>query len=649
MEVASQVTTWRRSLRGILACASLLAMVPAASAGQESSVPLNEEAALLGLYFSDDQLVEAATRHPKPISQVAENVTVIIAAEIKAMHAHTLAEVLERVPGIFMQFYGRGELGSRSSISIHGSDYEHVLVLIDGIRWNYVSSDLAESNAIPINIIDRIEVIKGAASSAWGSALGGVINIITKSPGRGPQPHSEIELALGEHGTRHYHAEAAGALDNLGYYLFAGRRESDGILNQRFFDDRNLFGKVSYNLPGRTRFGAQVGYSQPENRYTQVFDADADLTGVADERFLYYAAELDSAFTPSLYFYLQLHGRDNRFTDKVTIISTGAPASRMTNDEKQQGVNSRLAWERGRHTLVAGAEYLRREVICRDALAGITAAPEREEIWSLFLNDTIRLARLTITPGLRYDHLTLADDRLSPSLGATFRWTDRTLLRGAVSRGFRKPTLALKKGDPSIHPVNPELESETILTYQAGLETTAVPYLWLKATGFHHDAKHVWVFEDNPVCVDRADEPGCWVNKGQVQRSGFELTARTLPVYNISLGADYTFVRLNPDHAANDSQHQLNLLLEYNDRKGLQAQLLGHYVQWSYIFADPAFLGDYDDVIWDLIVSKTFFPRQRLEADLFFKVRNLFNGSQFHDEWLPNAPRWLEGGLRLRF
>jgi vitamin B12 transporter len=467
MRVASQTGKWGRRLKGIAACVSLLAVVPSASAGQDNRGRLDEEMAIMSLYFGDEMLVEAATRHPKPISQVAENVTVITAAEIKAMHAHTVAEVLERVAGIFMQFYGRGELGSRSSMSIHGSEYEHVQVLVDGIRWNYVSSDLAESNAIPINIIDRIEVIKGAASSAWGSALGGVINIITKSPGRGPQPRGEIELALGEHGTRHYHAEAAGALDNLGYYLFAGQRESDGILNQRFFDDQNLFGKVSYNLPGRTRFGAQVGYSQPENRYTKVFENDR--ANIADEHFLYYATELDSAFTPSLYFYLQLHGRDNRFTDKVSIISTGAPDSRMTNDEKQQGVNSRLAWERGRHTVVAGAEYLHREVICRNALAGITAAPNREEIWSFFLNDTIRLARLTITPGLRYDHLTLADDRLSPSLGATFSWTERTLLRGAVSRGFRKPTLALKEGDPGFHPVNPELESETIMTYQAGL------------------------------------------------------------------------------------------------------------------------------------------------------------------------------------
>jgi vitamin B12 transporter len=627
----------RRLLSGsaILACA----LLPAAAAGEHLDRLLEEEREMLSLYFGEEQLVEVATRHPKPLSQVAENVTVITAAEIEAMHAHSVAEVLERVPGIFMSFYGRGELGSRSGIFIHGSEYEHVLVLVDGIRWNYVSSDFPETNDIPVNIIDRIEVIKGAASSAWGSALGGVVNIITKKTGRARRPSGELGLALGEHDTSHAHAELAGSLaDNFGYYLFEGRRKSDGILNQRYFEDSNLFGKLSYQLPGRSRIGVQAGYSQPENRYLNI--NDLDFSAVADERSVYYVADFDSVLSPGFHFFLQLYGRENKITNTRSAFSTTAVDSETSHDSKQRGANSRLAWQHGRHAVVAGAEYLYRENRDRNELDDITALRNREEIWSLFLNDTIRLGRWTVTPGLRYDRLTLADDQLSPSLGGTFLLTEKTILRAVVSRGFRKPTVSLREGDPDFHDVSPGLESETIRTYQAGLETTALPYLWLKATGFHHEAKHVWAWHPDALI---------WVNSGSAQRTGLEISARTMPFFNLSLGADYTFVRFNPVVGEKDNQYQLNLLLEYLDRKGLRAQLFGRYVQWSYIFSDPEWLGEFDNMIWDLTVSQAFPLRHRLEAALFFKAHNLFNTSQFADEWQPNAPRWLEAGLRFRF
>jgi vitamin B12 transporter len=608
-----------------------LAGLPAVAVGQESESRPDGEMALMSLYFSDELLVEAATRHPKPLSQIAENVTIVTAAEIKAMHAHSVAEVLERVPGLFVRFHGRSEFGSPSSISIHGSAYEHVLVLVDGIRWNYVGSDFGETNAIPVEIIDRIEVIKGAASSAWGSALGGVINIITKPTGRSTRPQGEAGLALGEHDTSHYHAELAGASDDFGYYLFAGRRKTDGIRNERFFDDTNLFGKFAYQLPGRNRIGAQVGYSTPENRYINFFRPDlgdwADFTVINNERYLYYAVELDSALTPHLNSYLQLYQGDKEQIATSGLSSTGAILDRWSDDEKQRGVNSRLAWDQGRHTVVVGAEYLYREHGAPDGSGNVNW----EEIWSLFLNDTIRLDRWTITPGLRYDHLTIADDHLSPSLGVTYQWTENTLLRAAVSHGFRKPSPDLKK-------LSPRLESENIWTYQAGLETAAIPYLWLKVTGFYHDADDVWIFDG----VE-------WVNNGSIRRTGLEVSARTAPVHDLSLGIDYIFLHSNPDIGKKDDQYQLNMLVEYLSPWGLRAQIFGRYVQWDRSFSPPEFNGESDDLIWDLVVSQRLALRNWLEADTFFKVHNLTNVEHFHDELLPNAPRWLEGGMIFRF
>jgi len=138
-----------------------------------------EEMQLLQLYYRTDDLVVSPTRHLKPICQVAENVTVVTAKEIEAMNAHTVAEVLNRIPGLFISF--NREFGTNSFIQVQGTEHYHTLVLVDGIRWNFLSDGGAETNTIPVGIIDRIEIIKGPASSSWGSSLGGVINIITKS------------------------------------------------------------------------------------------------------------------------------------------------------------------------------------------------------------------------------------------------------------------------------------------------------------------------------------------------------------------------------------------------------------------------------------------------------------------------------------
>jgi vitamin B12 transporter len=136
-----------------------------------------EEMKILRMFYREKDLVVSPTRHAKSVSQVAENITVVTVREIEVMNAHTVAEVLNRIPGLFVNF--SQDFGAASLIQTQGSEERHVLVLVDDVPWNFLNSGAAETNSIPVGIIERIEVIKGPASSAWGSSLGGVINIIT--------------------------------------------------------------------------------------------------------------------------------------------------------------------------------------------------------------------------------------------------------------------------------------------------------------------------------------------------------------------------------------------------------------------------------------------------------------------------------------
>src|SRR3989339_884580 len=114
---------------------------------QAFAAPFEEEMEILRLFYKEKDLVTSATRYPKPVSQAAENITVITAKEIEDMNAHTVAEALNRTPGLFVN--SNQDFGAASLISIQGSEPRHVLVLIDGIPWNFMSEGSAETRPIP--------------------------------------------------------------------------------------------------------------------------------------------------------------------------------------------------------------------------------------------------------------------------------------------------------------------------------------------------------------------------------------------------------------------------------------------------------------------------------------------------------------------
>src|SRR6266487_713008 len=91
----------------------------------------DEDLQTLGMFYEGKDLEVSATRNPKPISQVAENITIITAADIEMMGAHTLVDVLANVPGI--QAADRGGLGSIGDFSIQGADVFNTLFLLDGV------------------------------------------------------------------------------------------------------------------------------------------------------------------------------------------------------------------------------------------------------------------------------------------------------------------------------------------------------------------------------------------------------------------------------------------------------------------------------------------------------------------------------------
>ena len=126
-----------------------------------------------------DPVVVTAARIAQPINDVLADVTVISGEEILRSGVQSLAELLQRQPGV--EIVQNGGPGSVSGALLRGANRGQTLVLIDGLRAGSSSSGATTLEAIPLDQIDHIEILRGPASSLYGAdAIGGVVQVFTK-------------------------------------------------------------------------------------------------------------------------------------------------------------------------------------------------------------------------------------------------------------------------------------------------------------------------------------------------------------------------------------------------------------------------------------------------------------------------------------
>ncbi len=591
----------------------------------------------LGFTDNPEEAFVSTSRILRPTSKIAENVTVITAADIARLNAHTLADILQTVPGIELD-----SLRTPSTFTffnIQGALNTTVLVLIDGVRQNDYQQNIALPGLITVQQIERIEIIKGAASAAWGSALGGVINIITKSPDPERSVAGVLSGSIGSKFTTDSRAELSGAKERFGYYLTAGNIHSDGLSPNTGTNLNNLYGKLSYQLPGNgtVTFGLSHLTARPGTD-------EADLGpprnwGFVHDNNEYHRTNGFLKLTQPLGDKLALNV-DGYVTDRDDHAKWGGRdgqgAITFFNDfnarEWSRGTNARLTWGDGQKNLVTGLEYGHIHARGGDLLNPPPSYDMVWDSWAFYGNGSYTADRLTILPGIRHDITGTAGDKTSYSLGATYQLAENTTLRAYGASGFSLPTL--------IHPGI----LQKVKTIQSGIESGAVPYLWLKGTYFFNALRN-------------SQSLGQQISTTSQDRQGFEIEARTTPFYNLSLASGYTYLHVKSSDTGeqiqtNDSQavppHLVKLALNYDHADlGLRGALTGNYVWWN----SPAdFYSKSSGMIWDLHLTWKVKPKSELSPELFFSGHNLFNGEQSTDNQLsPNAQRWFEGGVRVNF
>ena len=593
-----------------------------------------EEKKFLLMYFKEDELeVISATRSLQSITRVAENVTVITAEDIELMNAHTLTDVLNTITGVQVDI--RGGLGNLTSPSIQGSFYNHVVVFIDGISITSPSENSTLTGEFPVQFIEKIEVIKGPASSTWGSSLGGVINVITKSPGKEEKIKGTLYASYGGDNTGDLRAEAYGRKNNFGCYFYAGRLQSDGLPGLRDnmdFSGNNIYAKLSYDISKNTTAFFTILYNKNkrgDGNFPEYDFSDSDKTSN-----LLTSLSLNTSLNDNLDLSFSLRRTKIDYDFESETLSTGDIFKTRVFDDTY-GASIKLTYKYMKHNIVVGSDY-------DNDTAEYTSNEKRLRKFAVFANDTIILDRFSVIPGIRYDDVNITGGFVSPSLGITYKISDNTLLRAFVARGFSIPILSTAITNDNFYYIgNSDLDVEKVWSYQLGVETSALKYLWLKVSAFRHDI--------SDVIVDKiiSEEPLLWtkINKDDQRRQGIEIEMKTASFYNTTFSAGTTFIEITGSGTdSNMPKYTYDLGLEYNDKKSLRAVLKGHYIWWI-----NAFNGDYNSFVFDLNVIKNIYRKEDHTLEAFLTAHNIFNASQYAIGGYKNPKRWIEAGLRYKF
>lgn len=214
----------------------------------------------LALSNEFNPVVISATRVEQPFSEVLSSVSVISREEIARSQASSLADLLQGEAGF--EFGRTGGPGATTSFFLRGQSSTNLVILVDGVRSQVDAYGNLQLTDIPLQQIEKIEILKGNASALYGdAAIGGVINIFTH---KSQIPGAHGQISVGSNNTTQVHAGYGGGKDALSYDFSLGENRFDGFsamdssINPRVNSDRDGYRTRYFSGMIENRIGADL-------------------------------------------------------------------------------------------------------------------------------------------------------------------------------------------------------------------------------------------------------------------------------------------------------------------------------------------------------------------------------------------------------
>ena len=405
-----------------------------------------------------DSFAVTATRSSQPIADVLADITVIGAEEIARAGTQSVTELLARQPGV--EIVQNGGPGAVAGVFLRGANRGQTLVLIDGVRIASSSAGATSLEAIPLDQIDRIEILRGPASSLYGAdAIGGVVQVFTRR-GTGA-PTGNASAGYGTYRTWDARAGVSGATGRVQYALQAAAKSSNGfstITNPANFlfnpdpdgyRNRSVSANLGFSAAPEQEFTGQYFRSWLDNQ----FDGGPDF----DDRTITVAETWQVASRNRLAsFWVSQLSAGAGIDDSQTQTAYGNSPFKTT--QRQYAWQNEFTLPVG--ALTAGVER-REEHVATDAAFATT---ERDTN-SLFGIYQLRVGEHALQANLRRDDSSQYGGKTTGALTYGYRFAPSLRVTAGYATGFKAPSF-----NDLYYPgfANPDLVPETSKNLEAG-------------------------------------------------------------------------------------------------------------------------------------------------------------------------------------
>jgi iron complex outermembrane receptor protein len=536
-------------LRALILCAFFLGSI--AIAAQKDQEPLDlTELSLEELM--DIEVIYAASKHEQKLSEAPSSVTIVTGDEIKLFGYRTLAEVLGQVTGFYTTYDRNYRYVGVRGFSRPGDYNTRILVTIDGIRHNdnvYHSGILGSGFPLDIELIDRIEVVRGPGSSLYGaSAFFAVVNIVTKDGS--DLDGLQISGQGGSYGTYagrlSYGDKFKNGLEILGSGTYSDSKGQDlyfqefddpatnnGIAEGGDYDQLNhYFFEVTYQAFTLRALHAEREKGIPTAPWGIYFNTDQNRT---IDKWRSLNLEFNHAFQNQLGIHGHLYYDRYDFKGEYAWdwADPGDPPDVILNKDTVIGdrIGSELRLSKNlyqKHTVTVGAEFRynirqNQENFDIDPYWSYLDDEQSSTVWALFAQDQFQLTdELLFNVGLRYDHYETFNGTVNPRAALILSPLDKTNLKLLYGRAFRAPSsyeLYYNDGDET-QKANPDLEPERINTLELVLEQYIGDHLLGIVSVYDYQIEDLISFTE--------DEEGIlfFDNLESVRAQGIELTLK---------------------------------------------------------------------------------------------------------------------------
>lgn len=576
-------------------------------------------------------IVVTASGYEQDVTQAPASMTVVTREELDKRQYNDITDVLRNTPGVVIS-----GAGSAQTISIRGMGSDYTLFLINGKRQfskdvnpNGDDSGFEKNILPPLASIERIEIIRGPASTLYGTdAMGGVINIITKKVSDEWSGNFEVGTVVQDSGQSGDIKETsiylAGPLleDKLGLQLALNKseREEDNFTNGfRGTEKESINSRLTYVIndahdlefeanflkqESETSVGKTIAIAKPGGKQSE----GSKGRNYRDVYSVTHNGEYSDIVKSKTY--LQFEKSEN--PDRSNGITSGIELETLI-------ANSQWDFNFDRHKLILGSYYKDESLVDKATNQNDAMSITALDRWAfaLFAEDTWSLSdRFNLTGGIRYDHDEKFEGNFSPRLYGVYNLNEAWVFKGGVATGYKQPDL--KQSSSDVHSItgkgsaflrgNDNLKPEKSVTYELatawhGDQSTAT------LTAFYTDFKDK--IQENRICTSangnnsdastwtcvdpygRLDESGdvrkwnFWGDRINVDDSimqGIEATFETELAEGVNLNANYTFTdteiksgEFKGKPLNKMPEHMFNLTVDYRLTDALDVWSRLHY------------------------------------------------------------------------